>query len=190
MLSTGAAVLLAAPAVAHGAIPASFGAASYAPGQFAYLHVDSPPRTYTVQVLRAGLGDGLGLAPVESPWQAHGATIAVHVWSWPSGVYFARVSGPGGRGLAPFVLRPARLGASRVAVIEPAYTWQAYNDFAGGSWYFGGPDTVQLARPYLDGGVPPHFAGYDVGFLRWLVRTGRIPCLARTGHDHEARPLA
>jgi hypothetical protein len=156
-------------AVAALALAASFGARSYAPGQTAYLHVTTD-RSVTVQVFRAGAGSGpLALAPVDDPRRAQGPTIAVHLWDWPSGVYFARV----GDTYAPFILRPAELGASRVAVVEPTNTWQAYNDYGGGSWYFGGPDTVSLGRPYLDDGVPPHFAGYDLGFLKWLDRTGK-----------------
>jgi hypothetical protein len=175
LLTAAVVMLLVAPAAAaHAAIAASFGAPSYAPGQTAYLHLAGPPRSVTVQIFRSGSGrGGLALAPVDGPQRLHGSTIAVHLWDWPSGVYFARVSGSDGSGLAPFVLRPPALGAARVAVVEPTYTWQAYNDFGGGSWYFGGPDTVLLGRPYLGGGVPPHFREYDVGFLRWLVRTGK-----------------
>lgn len=159
--------------VAHGvaalALAASFGARSYAPGQTAYLHVNTAARV-TVQLFQSGPGSGpLALAPVDAPFEADGPTVAVRLWDWPSGVYFARVD----RTYAPFVLRPAQLGTARVAVVEPTNTWQAYNDYAGGSWYFGGPETVSLDRPYLDDGVPPHFAGYDLGFLRWLSRTGR-----------------
>ena len=29
--------------------------------------------------------------------------------------------------------------------------------------------TVDLTRPYIDGGVPPHYHGYDRGFIRWLA---------------------
>jgi len=174
VFTVAAAILLVAPAAARAAITASFGAASYAPGQTAFLHVAGRPRALTVQVFRSGPGrGGLALAPVDDPRRVHSSTIAVHVWDWPSGVYFARLSGPDGTGVAPFVLRPPALGAGRVAVVEPTYTWQAYNDFGGGSWYFGGTDTVQLGRPYLDAGVPPHFRDYDAGFLRWLARSAK-----------------
>lgn len=157
-----------APA-AGAATPAYFGARSYAPGQTAYLHV-ATNAPLTVQVFRVGPGAGaLALAPVGGPRVVHGPTIPVRLWDWPSGVYLARVGGS----YAPLILRPPHLGASRVAVVEPTNTWQAYNDYGGGSWYFGGPNTVSLDRPYLANGVPPHFAGYDVGFLRWLDRTGK-----------------
>jgi hypothetical protein len=172
-LAAVAAVLVAAPA-AHASIAASFGARSYRPGDTAFLHVQGAAQRLTLQLFRAGPGaGGLGLAPVNDPRVVRGPTIGVRVWSWPSGVYFARLQGRTGTGYAPFILRPPVLGAHRVAVVEPTYTWQAYNDFDGGSWYFGGPDTVDLGRPYLDAGVPPHFRDYDLGFLRWLEHTGK-----------------
>jgi hypothetical protein len=165
------ACLPAHAAVADAAVFAAFGARSYAPGQTAYLHV-STDAPLTLQVFRSGPGGGsLALAPVDDPRRVRGPSVAVHVWDWPSGVYFARI----GDTYAPFILRPPHLGTSRVLVVEPTNTWQAYNDYGGDSWYFGGPDTVSLARPYLDDGVPPHFRGYDLGFLRWLARTGRQP---------------
>ena len=71
---------------------------------------------------------------------------------------------------APFILRPQRLGAHRVLIVLPTNTWQAYNFEDDGSWYEN-PDvhTVDLARPFIDGGVPPHYHGYDRGFIRWLA---------------------
>ena len=64
----------------------------------------------------------------------------------------------------------------------PTNTWQAYNfrdddgDGLPNSWY-GSPTvtTVNLSRPYLNRGVPPHFRHYDLGFLRWLTLTGKAP---------------
>jgi hypothetical protein len=35
--------------------------------------------------------------------------------------------------------------------------------------------TVNLNRPFEDRGVPPHFRNYDLGFIRWLVLTGKAP---------------
>jgi len=77
-----------------------------------------------------------------------------------------------GRGTwyAPFVLRPPRLGTHRVLVVLPTNTWQAYNFEDGASWYANPTvHTVDLSRPYLDAGVPPHYHGYDRGFERWLT---------------------
>jgi hypothetical protein len=58
----------------------------------------------------------------------------------------------------------------RVAVVLPTNTWQAYNYEDGNSWYLhSGVQKIDLSRPYLDGGVPPHYHGYDRGFIRWLT---------------------
>jgi hypothetical protein len=107
--------------------------------------------------------------------------VAVDVGEWPSGFYFARLTRSNGQlGFAPFVLRPRRLGSSRALVVLPTHTWQAYNfrdvdrDGIGDTWY-ASPDVhvVDLSRSYLRRGVPPHFRGYDRGFIRWLAQTGK-----------------
>jgi hypothetical protein len=80
------------------------------------------------------------------------------------------------------VVRPGSFGAtSRVAVVLPTYTWQAYNyrdtdgDGWGDTWYAGGSPPVRLDRPFLNRGVPPFYRRYDLPFLRWLHQTGRRP---------------
>ena len=106
--------------------------------------------------------------------------VRLRLGAWPSGLYFARLTAAGGRfGFAPFVLRPRRLGQTRIAVVLPTNTWQAYNfrdvdgDGVGDSWYADPGHSVDLTRPFLDHGVPLHFRGYHVGFLHWLARTRR-----------------
>src|SRR6185503_6328725 len=83
-------------------------------------------------------------------------------------------------GYAPFVVRPAVLGAtSRVLVVLPTNTWQAY-DFQdvdgngyGDTWYAGPPNrTVDLGRTYIARGVPPRYYRYDLPFLHWLYWGG------------------
>ena len=45
-----------------------------------------------------------------------------------------------------------------------------HGDGLGDTWYDGWhQDTVTLARPFLDRGVPPHFRLYDLRFLHWLA---------------------
>ena len=89
---------------------------------------------------------------------------------------------PDGRvGYAPFVVRPATLGTtSRVLVILPTNTWQAYNfqdvdgNGYGDTWYAGPPNrTVDLSRTYIARGVPPRFYRYDLPFLHWLYWSGK-----------------
>jgi len=77
-------------------------------------------------------------------------------------------------------VRPKRLGAQPVAIVLPTNTWQAYNfrdadgDGLPDTWYGNGnKTTVDLERPYLTRGVPPGFRQNELGFLRWLARTGR-----------------
>jgi hypothetical protein len=112
-----------------------------------------------------------------------GRTLHLRTGGRPSGVYFARLQARGGRlGFAPVILRARVPGRARVAIVEPTNTWEAYNfrdengDGVGDTWY-ADPSitTVDLSRPYLDRGVPPHYRGYDAGFLRWLARHGKHP---------------
>ena len=95
---------------------------------------------------------------------------------WPSALYYAELTAPGGRlGYAPFVLAPRRLGTHHVAVVLPTETWQAYNfrdddrDGDSDTWYAApGIDVARLHRPFENRGTPPHYHYYDEPFLRWL----------------------
>src|SRR5437868_566322 len=117
-------------------LPAAFAQRSYAPGDEARLVLWRRIPRITLRLYRVGperggtrANDVLPGVP-EGPSRtvrANGA-LEVRVPPGPSGLYYARVSAAGGRfGYAPFVLRPRRLGTSRVAVVEPTNTWQAYN---------------------------------------------------------------
>jgi hypothetical protein len=88
------------------------------------------------------------------------------------GVHFARLTAPGGKlGFAVVIVRPRRLGESRVAVVLPTNTWAAYNFRGGATWYANAAvHVVDLDRPFLHRGVPFRFRGYDAGFLRWVVQ--------------------
>jgi hypothetical protein len=168
-----------------GSIVAAFSERSYARGQGAALHLRTRVAQLTGQFFRAGpeqprsnRDDVLGGVPAGP---ARTLTDAGTQWltvpRGPSGLYFLQLSAPGGKlGYAPFVLRPAHPGIARVAVVLPTNTWQAYNFRAGETWYFDPHfNGVDLTRPFLDRGVPPHFRGYDRGFLRWLAHTGKHP---------------
>ncbi len=109
-----------------------------------------------------------------------GSSVALNLGHWVSGLYFVRaVSSDGRVGYAPFVLRPARLGSYRAAVVLPTNTWEAYNlldvngDGVGDSWY-ADPNihTVDLRRPYSDHGVPRWYGSYNAGFVHWLAHSG------------------
>jgi hypothetical protein len=167
------------------AVEAYFAREGYAPGDTGRLVVDGSSRGITVQLFRAGSAPSRGRqrdrmtgAPVtaRAPY-----TETIRMGAWPSGVYFAELQSADGRvGYAPFVLSPKRLGEHRVAVVLPTSTWQAYNgrdadgDGLGDTWYEDAEvRTIDLTRPFLDRGVPPHFGHYDLPFLRWLRVTGK-----------------
>jgi N,N-dimethylformamidase beta subunit-like protein len=189
--------LLAVAPVSAGSDPAAPEAAferrSYAPGDTAWLTLWHGSAR-TVRIYRVGAVGGtrarrdvLAGSPVTPAVPvATSGRIRLSMGEWPSGLYVARLQGPGGTGRAPFVLRPRRLGQHRIAVVLPTNTWAAYNlrdvdrNGLGDTWY-ADPRvrSVDLTRPFLDGGVPPRFRGYDRGFLRWLaLRRHHVDVLA------------
>lgn len=176
-------------------ITATFRQRSYEPGQPAALLVNAKARRITVQLFRSGPELGRtrrsnvlrGIAVTEPravSWNGtqRARTIYLRPGQWPSGFYFAKVTGANGRiAYAPFVLRPNVPGRdARVAAVLPTNTWQAYNlrdvsgDGIGDSWY-ADPSvrSILLTRPYLNRGVPPFLRRYDLGFIRWVARTGK-----------------
>jgi hypothetical protein len=163
------------------AVQAAFTKRSYAPGQNAILHLRGRASVLRVELYHAGAGPEGPMqgAPVgaQQTLRDPSSSVALTLGAWPSGLYYARVATPG-RGVwyAPFVLRPRHLGAHRVLVVLPTNTWQAYNFEDGDSWYeHAGVHTIDLTRPYVDGGVPPHYHGYDRGFIRWLALHNEQP---------------
>ena len=188
-----AAVLLAPPAAGaeqpQPVVSAYFTARSYGPGETARLAIEGSTQGVRGAVFHTGpearatwahgTMNGVRVPDARLHLGPHGATLRVGYWE--SGLYFVRLTGPGGRvGFAPFVVRARPLGTSRVAVVLPTNTWQAYNfhdddrDGTPNSWYAKpSVHTVELDRPFGDRGVPPHFANYDQGFLRWLAHTDK-----------------
>ena len=156
------------------AVQAAFAKRSYAPGETAVLRLRGDARGLDIRVFRAGFG---GDGPLQGAPVAVERATTFRIGDWPSGLYYARVATPGkGVWYAPFIVRPPRLGTARIAVVLPTNTWQAYNFEDGDSWYENASvHRIDLARPFVDGGVPPHYRGYDRGFVRWRFRAnGRI----------------
>jgi hypothetical protein len=159
----------------NSAIQASFSERSYAPGSTAMLRLRGKSGSVAIRFYHAGGGHTGPLqgAPVTASQtiDANAGEIDLRLGDWPSGMYYAQVTTPGrGQWYAPFVVRPRRLGEQRVLVVLPTNTWQAYNFEDGGSWYENpAVHTIDLIRPFIDGGVPPHYHGYDRGFIRWLA---------------------
>ncbi|HET7514681.1 MAG TPA: N,N-dimethylformamidase beta subunit family domain-containing protein [Gaiella sp.] len=161
-------------------VEAAFRVRSASPGETAVLDVWTPVHDLRVEILRVGPGGAhqpLGGRRVARFASGAARAVRVEVGRWESGVYAASLRDGRRRGWAVLVVRPRRLGAHRVAVVMPTNTWQAYNrrdvddDGTGDTWYeTPAIDRVDLRRPFLDGGVPPHFRSYDRGFLHWLAR--------------------
>lgn len=169
-------------------IAAHLTARSYAPNSRARLRIWARAAELTLEIFTSGPGkrrdDYHAVAitkPRGIPWKDSRAprTISFGVGSWPSGLYYARLTARDGRvGFAPFIVRPKLKNRSaRTAVILPTNTWQAYNfrdmdaDGVADTWYADRSiHTVDLERPYLKPGMPRRFRYYDLPFLHWLHR--------------------
>jgi hypothetical protein len=164
-----------------GPVEAAFSARSYSAGSRAALHLSRRATGLRVQFFRAG-GSRTGVLEGQPVSGARAiarpvSVLRLTIGNWPSGLYYAKIVTPGkGFWYAPFVLRPRRLGVSDVLVVLPTNTWQAYNFEGGDSWYeHSDVHRIDLGRPFIDGGVPPHYHNYDRGFIRWLTLHGYEP---------------
>ena len=157
------------PVVRIQGIDAGFARPNYAPGQVAALHIATDEPSLELKFFQSGpekvvtyadnqfAGIDTGQPPIEiamRQYQSKPRTITVRNPNLPSGLYYASLAGPDGRvGYAPFVVRPTVLGArSRVLVVLPTNTWQAYNfqdvdgNGYGDTWYAGPPNgAVELS---------------------------------------------
>ena len=179
-----------------------FEARSYAPGQVAELNIaGGDADRVTLQLFEAGASGtpGPAAAPgwdkstfgkpvtapqlVRRPAGKQGWLVRIHLGSnWSSGDYVARLSWGGHTDYAPFVLRPSRLGAAQVLVVEPTNTWHAYNVTDGDSWYLDpSVHVIDLTHPFavttvkgrpVTPGLPEQFRRFDLGFLRWYWHSG------------------
>jgi hypothetical protein len=178
-------------------IDVGFGQPSYAPGQVARIHVATDDTALELRVFHSGpelvvtyadnqfAGIDVGAPPINADWTRHRdapSSILFRIPNVPSGLYYVQFTGPDGRvGYAPFVVRPAVLGATgRVLIVLPTNTWQAYNfedvdgNGYGDTWYAGPPNgSVNLSRTYIARGAPPRFYRYDLPFLHWLFWSGK-----------------
>jgi hypothetical protein len=169
-------------------VEASLPQRSYPRGGPATVSIATDARSIRIQVFAyAGTGardpstNAFAITPsVQLDWRKYrNAPHLVNVLSsgaWASGLYFLRVTTPGGRvGYTPLILRPRTLGEHRVAVVLPTNTWQAYNfrdgdaDGWGDSWYIGGATrTIDLRRPYVEPGLPYRFHDWSAAVATWL----------------------
>ena len=113
------------------ALTATFTSVSYAPGAPARLIVRTHTKRLELQFMRAGAERGW--SSVGRPWgppqtwrlgRGDVHTLTVRPGAWQSGLYFARLTAPGGRAVtfAPFILRAAVPGVNRIAIVLPTYT--------------------------------------------------------------------
>ena len=175
-------------------VEATFRRRSAVPGQRLVLNVQTDARWLRVTLLRCG-PEGVPTygnaemkgVPVAAPHRvdlsrSRGTLTGIYVdipADAPSGLYTARLDGPSGHvGFAPIIVRPAA-PSSRVAVVPPTTTWQAYNfydqngDGLGDTWYaVWKSKRIDLARPHLRRGTPYRFRSYEVAFLHWLAGRG------------------
>ena len=178
-------------------VDAGFTRESYTANSVGRLAIETDATGLTLQTFRAGGEDtrthsdtimnGIPVTqPVTIEWKARNrrAYLNPAIGPWPTGVYFVKLTANDGRiGYAPFVVRPTTFGEqSRVAVVMPTNTWQAYNfrdsdgNGWGDTWYAkGAQSTARLGRMYIRRGVPPQWRKYDVDFLRWLNQRGKQP---------------
>ena len=184
-----------APVVRVLGISAGFTKRSYAPSATATLRIATDEPAFTIQLLQAGpeqqetTGDEMEGVPLDAPqlvdWLPHRDTpakLSVKLGAWPSGIYFARLQTLQGRAyFAPLVIRPQWWGVNRIAVVVHTNTWQAYDfqdvngDGWGDTWYASDDiQTVDLSRAYVGLGAPPRWRKYDLPFLHWLYRSGKL----------------
>jgi hypothetical protein len=174
-------------------VDVAFAQRSYTPGDQPSATIATDAKSLQVQFfgfagpgeLDSNTGTLAMTPPVTLDWSSHlGGPHAVDFGpfdTWPSGLYFLRVTTSDGRvGYAPLILRPRRLGEHRVAVVLPTNTWQADNlrdangDGWGDSWNANAAfRTVDLRRPYLDLGLPERFRTGCGAVISWLFRTGK-----------------
>ena len=169
-------------------VDASFDRSSYAPGDTAQLTIASDSIGLTLRIVDVAASDTQPtvnsldgpdlIEPQHYPWDANrdnAVRLPVPIGEWKPGVYFAVIRTDAGTvGYAPLIVK-APQPMNRVAVIVPDQTWYAYDFYDGDhdgfpdSWYYaGGPDVVQLARPFDHSGVPWLFGSQAWPFLRWL----------------------
>jgi hypothetical protein len=159
-------------------VQAYFTRRSYTTGASARLVVLGSAQDLVLRLYHAGYGGEGSMQGRQVGRTLHvTGSSTVRLGDWPSGLYYARL---GRSSYAPFVLRPRRLGEHRVAIVLPTNTWQAYNfrdddgDGSADTWYASPAKTsVLLARPFEGDGTPPHYRGYDRGFMRWLALHGK-----------------
>jgi hypothetical protein len=173
------------------------GRPSYAPGETLTLHVSTTARRFDVTVVRdgataevvhraSGVPGELHATPADAFEAGCGwpASVSVPVPpEWRSGGYVVELTAADERGTVAhdgfFVVRPGGdAPRARIALVVATYTWQAYNDWGGGSFYSRddrgrdattADDAVASAAQRTADGFSPRLS-FDRPWARGLVR--------------------
>jgi len=214
----------ATPSHARGAAPglqAFADRVSVRPGETVGLYVDTRGPV-TIEALRTGWYGGAGArevwhgtataspqpkafiddAPIPdagglrhtrtamAPWRL---TTTVDTAGWPEGAYLLRLDTARATRFVPLTVRSAS-ARGRLLLVQSAMTWQAYNDWGGGSLYDGEDKqfgdrslAVSFDRPYTTAAGAGRFAYQDLPVLRVAERLG-LPLAYATDYDLDLDP--
>ena len=134
---------------------------------------------------RAGVVQPLPPAPdpttgeVRSGWSATD-TLSIPA-SWPSGFYVAALTITAGEGVGsvrrvPFVVRESASESSKIVVVVPVNTWQAYNGWGGKALYDNHSadgvraSQVSFERPWMEGVEISNWRYSEYPLTRFLER--------------------
>jgi len=131
-----------------------------------------------------------GTRTVEAPWRL---TTTVDTSGWPPGGYLLRIDTARATRLVPLVVRSSEAHA-RLLVVLSAMTWQAYNEWGGGSLYDADDESfvhrslaVSFDRPYDTAYGAGRFAYQDLPMERVAERLG-LPLAYTTDYDLDLDP--
>jgi hypothetical protein len=98
--------------------------------------------------------------------------------SWDSGYYAAVFPTSFGERYIPFVVRENAPGStSKIVVVSPTHTWQAYNEFGGHSLYPSADPyratVLTYDRPYHAENGLGRFEAFEKDFVNWMTSEGR-----------------
>jgi hypothetical protein len=140
------------------------------------IDLTAPDTVLQTIELSGGLRDCTGLSEAGCHWPVS-AVFTVPV-SWPSGYYAARFRVSNGTDrFIFFVVREDVPGSSsRMVLVVPTHTYQAYNDYGYKSLYPSNSPArnsrVSYDRPYFDNRGLGRFPRWEEPFVKWLLQEG------------------
>jgi hypothetical protein len=161
--------------VAQGGTIAFHIATSIAPFTVEIVNLAQPTQVLTtITGLTSAASDCTGMWESGCAWPV--TTQLTVPSAWPSGYYAARFPTNGGTRNIIFVVRAAIPGlASRIAVVSPTNTYEAYNQFGGKSVYDSistngkRAHIVSFQRPYFDNLGLGRYPAWEQFFVDWLT---------------------